>query len=571
MENTDKYEQVWHYLHSHQIEQDNLNTDIFKFLDLDYFQLLEKFSHANELQIILLKKKQSEDQNYLKSLQISFEHSLNNFTKRIGKVTHDNKEFQNRIIKDGYAYAVCPISGKILKSNQSILVEYSVVFYRFTGAIVFYLITGNLGAGLIKDSLYFPSYNLLVRYENEYYGFHPKHLTHLKAIILSNSLAFFHYFYNQNKVNKVCLLIGHSNFAHYLWNELSGLYRLKQNNLLKNIEQFFVLREPLGSISQIFPEISIEKIRYLEPERTLKTLNVSVLHPNQSLPLEVFTTIAEQNNFFVNVGDKFIPNGLTRTIYRIALQNTNIEVKKKIKSAKSTCFPLLWISIRTQDRTWLNQVEGLTQIINSLAQKFPKLGVVFDGFSLPADYILNSIDLDEQSLEMQLVKTEKEIVNKICQEINFSVKIFNIIGCSMFEANLWANAIDLYLCHFGTLQHKVGWLAIKPGLVHSNQAISSSQSSQDRTYQVREFGIPAKFINSSQIRDLKQDSFGTDLRSNTNNYEIDWQIIYDELVTIIDSIQQNKTLTKRIANQLIFIKQFLKSKFSKLPYFKKYF
>ena len=172
-----------------------------------------------------------EDINCLTSLNFCYEHLLNNFTTRIGLVTHDTREFQNRAISTGYVYALCPITGEMLRSNQSIPINPSVVFYRFVGAKVFYLVTGNMGAGYSKDALYFPEDELVIRKDTHRYGFRPSHVIVLKAILVSHYQAFLDYF-SDSRPKKIAILIGHPNFAHHIWNELSALYRLKEKNAL---------------------------------------------------------------------------------------------------------------------------------------------------------------------------------------------------------------------------------------------------------------------------------------------------------------------------------------------------
>jgi hypothetical protein len=558
--NLDRYHQeMWSILNSTKRPTFDKNKSIESHLSSSYLDLLKSFKNTENIKIICLKKCTEEDIKYLASLKFSLEFLLKNFRQRVGLVTHDTREFQNRAIATGYVYALCPITGQILKSNQSIPVSLSVVFHRFVGVKVFYLMTGNIGAGCPKDALYFPEDELIVRYEGHRYGFTKSHIIILKASMVNFYQGFLDYFSQANS-KKIAILIGHPNFAHHLWNELSALYRIKQKRILRKIDKVFTIRETLGTIVNIFPELVNDKIQPSNKVLSLDKETSSFIKDVQPIDPQIIAEMVKNNYCFINIADTFIPHGLTQRIYRVAKQESAPETSDIIRQAKKQCFPLLWISIRTQDRTWVQQTEGLTKIINALSQKYPKLGIIFDGFSLPADCFNLTAE------QLLAIDREKAVVKEIIAKINPNIAIFDVISHSIFEANLWAHAADLYLCHFGTLQHKIAWFARKPGIVHANSRISSNNNSYFRCYGVRELGIPPKFIDPSQIKNISLTMSALDLRNTVDNYDIDWKIIYDEIVKIIADLQKSRTWPGKLNNSFNFVKQYLRIKLSKMPY-----
>ncbi len=566
------YEKIWLILNTINLSYSKTflaDLSIPKKLDLNYFSLVEKFQDTSKIKTICLKKIDNENKEHLQLLNLSFKYLMLNFTERIDLVTHDSRQFQDRAISSQFVYAVCPFSGEILRSNQSILVHRSLVFYRFTGSRVFYLAIGNQAAGFLKDAIYFPDLNLVVRRSNNRYAFKIQHLIMLKAITVSQYEAFLNYFLDEDN-KKLAILIGHDNFAHHLWNELSGLYRLKQKNLLNKIDKIFVLRETLGHLTEIFPELFSEKVEILKKKSTPDEKTLLILDNMKPVAPEFISEALKNNYFFVQIGDYFIPRGLTQRIHKVAKWNIRTKVKSEIYKAKRERFPLLWISIRTQDRTWISQTEAIIKIINRLAQDFPNLGVIFDGFTFPADSEIDFQELNLTSLERTLITREKEVVQEIIENLDPRVQTFDIIGHSIFEAIVWSYSIDLYLCHFGTLQHKVGWFASKPGVVHSNLQISSSETSQSRTYKVKELAIAPKFIDCSHIQNFVVETSQNDLRSNVDNYDINWCVVYEELEQLILSIQKTRNLKGKLDGFLDFSKKYLISKLSQKPYFKKY-
>lgn len=203
---------------------------------------------------------------------------------------------------------------------------------------------------------------------------------------------------------------------------------------------------------------------------------------------------------------------------------------------------MLWLSIREDYRTWINQVDGLSKIIISLAKLYPRLGVVFDGFSIPADFFSNP-HLAPEGFASEQVTGQNEIVNQIIDNLSgLKIGIFNTIGCSIWETNLWVHAIDIYLAHHGTIQHKVGWLANKPGIVHSNRKVL--RESQDYVSDVRELGLPPIYINHLYAKNiiLDDENIKSDPRNNLDNYDINWKILLREMQRLIKLIGEEEKL-----------------------------
>ncbi|MDJ0688698.1 MAG: hypothetical protein QNJ41_09320 [Xenococcaceae cyanobacterium MO_188.B32] len=380
--------------------------------------------------------------------------------------------------------------------------------------------------GFPKSAIYFPQYELLFEFETPKWSISLRTISKFKALLVSNFDKFHRYFHSQLNIKKIAVIIGAENFAHNILNELSGINRLYQRNLLNKVDKFLVLREPLGSIDKIFPEIPIGKIKYI----------------NQN---KIWQEIVSNNYLVVNIGDCFIKQDLVNRVYQVAINNCSLEVINRIKKAKESYSPLLWVSIRVGNRTLTNQIECLSKVINALYQNFPQLGVVFDGFSLPADYGIKRPQQAYQKIlgdrEMEdiesIIKQQNEVANNIVNNLLSNIKVFNTIGCSIFETNIWANAIDIYLAHHGTMQHKVGWLANKPGVVHSNSKVLGSFK---WIVGVREFEIRPVYINQKYARNVDIEKNGKynklTVLKKSFNYYIDWKVIYRELYKIAMSI-----------------------------------
>jgi hypothetical protein len=496
------------------------------------------FTKNASTRTIDLKAVSDADAAYLASLGISQPHLVRNLKETLNDRHLDPLGFQLNAVRDKSVSAFCPFGGKRVVSNQSFLANINVIFYRFESEQVFYVATAGIGSGFRKSALYFPENDLVIT-AGDSWGFQQADLLELKARMVCGAQACYDYLSDPDqKSRKSAVCLGFYHFAHHLWNELSGLHRLYRKHLLSSVDRFLVLREPLGPIEQIFPEIPADRI-----ERKDSTS-------------DLFYEILTQGYFAVRVGDDYLARDLASRIAKISAANCSSGTLEKVKETSSKYRPLLWVGIRVGNRAWADQVHGLSNVIASLHEEFPALGVVFDGFSLPAD---RSAQLSDEQGYSTILAQENEIVSSIVgnlQRRQVQVGIFNIIGLSIFDANVWAHAIDVYVSPHGSLQHKVGWFTNKHGIVHTNQTLL--QKPAKYIWEAVENGIPPRYIDSASVTDIHSESgerifyneisdaseigAGTQaanekVRQNAEftNYSVQWKALHSDLVDLIRS------------------------------------
>jgi hypothetical protein len=246
---------------------------------------------------------------------------------------------------------------------------------------------------------------------------------------------------------------------------------------------------------------------------------------------------------------------------------------------------LVWFGIRVGSRSWSDQASGITRIIESLYNRFPTIGVVFDGFSLPGDRDLQALDAHEYS---KIIAVELDVVKTVIRElgaISNKIGIFNIVGSSIFDAVLWAQAIDAYISSYGTLQHKVGWLGGKPGIIHSNQTLLSY--SNRYIWASIEDALVPRYVRMSAVSDIPRDSeqdisiykrvndyseVGAGIRSvdnvaeirpEFNNYRVEWEALFEDLVDLLqspaasDGIRSLGRLKRKVRKAIWFVSETL--------------
>lgn len=499
---------------------------------------LQYFTKHSQTNIINLRTLTPAQTNYLENKGIVIKYLAKNFGTHGKRRNRHSRTFQLDAVRKKAIQAFCPFCGELAESSHSLLANLNTIFYRFQTEEVFYVVTAGIGYGFEKQALYFPHEEIVIT-TGESWGFEEEDLAELKARMVSNFTLCREYLSDQNRERqKIALCIGFYHFAHHLWNELSGIQRLNKAMLLNEIDKFLVMREPLGDLGQLFPEMPTGRI-----QRMTNTA-------------ELFGEILRHRYFAIRVGDNFVTRDLVARVYKVACSNCLPATRERVRKAREVHSPMLWIGIRVESRTWSDQADGLAKLITSLHERFPRLGVVFDGFSLPADRCVQSTDRQEYA---DIINRERAVVKEITEKLKSrknGIGIFDIVGSSIFDANIWAHAIDAYVSSYGSLQHKVGWLANNRGIIHANQSLL--QNPPRNVWAAVEDAIVPRYVRLSSVSDIRFIQTDTpvykqlndyrevgagnrtsdkkaQVRPEFNNYTVEWKPLLEDLVDLLQS------------------------------------
>jgi hypothetical protein len=415
--------------------------------------------------------------------------------------------YQLSVITDRQMYAVCPFTGKILTTRDSFPLAARYIFYRFVSeGKVFFVVNSTVGAGYPRNYMYFPEWRLVVCLN---------WLTKNREIpVLKSSLGEFEKemqdnakdveAYINNPSRRTILMIDCGHFAHNTMNEMSGLYNLIQANYLRFVQKIIVRHEPILPLEEILPEAA-SKIERYQPDTT-------------------FRHHLRRCHFLVRSGDFYVPHGLIHRINEACFRWCP-ELVAEVIEARDKHFPLIWISIRAHNRRWLSQADGIPNIVNRLREKYPKLGVILDGWSDP----WNGVGRNKK------VQLELKLVSSIKQKFNPGVDVYSTIGSQLYESFIWAHGADLYLCNHGTAQHKIAWFARKPGVVHGNFHRMKFKELKQLGVKVMEDPVSPIFVAKEHVADEAQGHIDSNF-----NYECDWKVLYGHLEAIITKLNPDR-------------------------------
>jgi hypothetical protein len=420
--------------------------------------------------------------------------------------------YQQSIVETGYIYSVCPVSGQVIRSEQSFYdVEWlPMMSYRFVGSEIYYLIVGHFWGP--KMLIYFPGLELIIHL-NPFLPFlqgsEQAIINRLKGYMVSCWQQSLKYISKPQKKEVVAILGLLANIGHYFWNELTGLQYLSDNAILHKIDKFLIEPNEYFNVADAFSEIADKIIRITDKK-------------------SMFKAIIENNYLAVRVANVFVREELATRMYEGSLKRCSPQFLAEVDRAKNQHFPLLWFGLRSQDKSWVSQVDGIVNIIKSLAVDFPDLGVVFDGWS--------RIEREDESGELMIARdqaTEQEILEILPPDI----QTYSTIGSMSYEKVVWAYAIDLYVIPLSSGSTAVSWIANKPGVMHANSSINVEHLREQLTY-TRENAVSPVFVPVECIVDQQSSPH---IRSqHRQNYDLDWRILYNESLKIINSLKQNR-------------------------------
>lgn len=177
-------------------------------------------------------------------------------------------------------------------------------------------------------------------------------------------------------------------------------------------------------------------------------------------------------------------------------------------------YPLLWVGITGQKRCWLEQVEGTVAILNSLYDYYPKLGVIFDGWTPP----LSSTDYHRAE-----ARKDNEIIQQIIKCLSFRQhgRFGVVAGLPMLEKIRIGMSVNLFMANYTTGSINIARVCKKPGVGHMSRKMATHKS-QHIHYCTKE--IDPRFV---------KDQGDADTLAGYINYSLPWQAIYNQLIDIL--------------------------------------
>ncbi|MDY7055163.1 tetratricopeptide repeat protein [Limnospira fusiformis] len=489
------------------------NNDLPQKIEL---RIAEKYFKANT-KFSLIDMDSLESLETIQCLEKLGIEDISQFCKNLKKIVsyQDNKnrdiyEFKLNAVKNGYLESICPWSGEILKSCQSFIVSadssMSVFAYRFTSKYTFYLFVG--GGHDWKMSIYFPYKELIAIIRIGEKSIVEKLCLQLKSYAVANWLDFKYYVSDDNKYKDLVATTGIGvHLGHTVLNEYSSYYQLFENNLAENFKKILIGPFEYIPFERLFPEIDRGKI---------------VRKPEYS-SLEMFTFCMKSNYFLIRPSncEYNLSTKMATRIYDASVSSCSHTCLQDIEAAKKN-FPLLWFEIKSNRRIWLNQAEAIAEIANRLHSDYPKLGIIFAGWSFG----------NQDNLRDRLfIEKDKQVIQQSRLLLNPEIPTFTVVGYRTYEKIAWAGAANIHIATYGSGCNFAS-IASKRLIVHANKgwyparimkaAICTNTPLSQEAISV----IPVKYIVDEK----------PEMHHYGRNYYCNWEGIYHEIVKLLNTL-----------------------------------
>lgn len=338
------------------------------------------------------------------------------------------RRWQRDVLETGTLRATWPLDGASLVCDATLWRDYGLFAYRFVhGPFTLWLLTGGCKTGWHIAGLVMLPLGLAFAGGGEDLALVHYHVPALAAVRAPQGKA------------EAQVVVGHSNFAHHLWNELPALAAARPTAITRTL----VLWEPILPLDQLVDW----------PGALCRVAERDVRPPPDQLAAGVLLPL----------GSTRIPAGLAARVRAACAAHDVVPPGRPGAAALS-------LSLRSMYRRPINQLAFCRAV---LARLPASLDVYLDGFAMPDD-----IDVPGRYDVAQFRAWQQETA-ALASELMAGApadgpRLVDATLCTVPQAIALGARLDAYLSPHGTQQHKIGWVHQVPGVVHTSPHVAQS-------------------------------------------------------------------------------------------------
>jgi hypothetical protein len=170
-------------------------------------------------------------------------------------------------------------------------------------------------------------------------------------------------------------------------------------------------------------------------------------------------------------------------------------------------------------------VEGTAALLNALQERYPDLGVVFDGWTPP----LHSSDYHRRE-----ARNDDRVIQKIIRRLNFNTRcrVGVIAGLPLLEKVRVGLRVDAFVANYTTGSLNVARICSKPGVGHMGRRMAKSKH-QHIHHHTRE--IPPELV---------QDLDDPNTPTGYVNYSFNWEESLALMMEILRPAEESGAIQK---------------------------
>ena len=407
---------------------------------------------------------------------------------------------QHMAVLAGGAYeAACPFTGAVLHTSTTILDERTSACRFETpasgagSAWVFYLCNNPV---ISERELFIPALNCTVALRT------PEHagrlFPRLLAAMVRHAELLPGYLAMQKRPANILTPFPGLHVGHVLWNELTGLERIRRALPAEALPAVIVPNpeagtEVFGPVERIFPEFAGRVVRL--PARDVADL----------VYREGFTAM--------RVYDEYVSAHLAARVGQVARQDPAVEPDRAVAAAlEGQGRPVILIGLRVHNRTVPDQAGLWRGVIEHLSHRLGPIAVVIDGVNarLQADPSTDYGSFGPRG-PRAAVLDELQIVIELRRHFHDDdVTLISTVGAPVARSLFWAQQALCFVSLWGAGLAKYRWVANKPGLVLTNRINLDHPHGSVRIYhapELMEAPTTLDFIAAEHVTDQAASDF----------------------------------------------------------------
>lgn len=340
------------------------------------------------------------------------------------------------------------------------------------------------------DGIYYPMAGI---YYSFCHGSQERLVTLIKSLI--GSAKNFH----SNTVKETAFLIGHSRPYHFLYDGMLGLEQIYQN---------------VYEVDDAVLFYTLENDAFLDAPKVFNRNKNAIIINNSDL-----INLEQKGVLFIKIGALFGSGACEQDIYK-KIDSLDKRIRnyawglnshgENITSDLKKHFPIIWIGVTGQKRVWLEQIEGYSNIINKLYEHFPRMAVIFDGWTSAL------IPLPRDKFESD---KDRMVINEILGRITGDIKVVDLIGATIDKKVYMGSFVDGAIVNYSTGSMNVSRICGRPSVTHMNNSFAPArhQHIHKNVYEISE----------EYVADVQEEG----CRIDSTSYHINWEHIYDSLIS----------------------------------------
>ncbi len=308
--------------------------------------------------------------------------------------------------------------------------------------------------------------------------------------------------------------------SHNLWNLQTGWANLLSDPAdLARIDRLFRFRgqDFFGAVGELYPEAKAD------PARTILAVDDDE---------HVFRQMLRHGLLLATVKDEHVTPDLADRILRRARRVVGEAALAEVAALRARARPLVVITIRLDNRAWIEQPEGFVALFAALRGEFPGIGVVVDGLSgdTPKGWTTGWMSLE----------AEQAVAGRIMAGLEAAgIPSVSAVGRRFAEALLLQDAADLFIAPSGSGMALYKWISNRPGLAFSNRFVLREGEGANWALRVwhnpafRADVVPTVHLAPECVTDVAVPGREEAGRA---NFHLDWQDLHRAAVPLIRTV-----------------------------------